>query len=160
MISTNEQKALVLKIVHTLLTAPVDETIPYSTLRKIDEVEIPGWMVQRARAMLNEQYGMIFATVRGEGLRRMDSRAGVKHTGERSLLGIRRAARRGSKRLGNAVRYSNDLTPSDRRLANSRQCALSLIEHLSLAKNVATLPDEAPPKPVDGMEMLRLALGL
>lgn len=160
MISTNEQKEIVLKLSQILLLAPVDEIIPWSSLRKIDNVEIPGWMIQRARELLNKEYGMVFATVRGEGLRRLTSSIGVKYVGERSLLGIRKAARRGSRRLGNAVRFSNDITPSARRLANSQQCALNLMEYISMAKTVATLPDEAPTKPDDGLSKLKEALGL
>jgi hypothetical protein len=61
--------------------------------------------------------------------------------------------------LENAVHHANDLTPAEQRTANQRLAVLGLVEHLTKAKVVKTMPDE-PKNPKDDLTGLKAALGI
>lgn len=141
-----EQRPEILSLAEFLMSGNVGEIISYpdmSSAIKINVTDVRNrWIIGRARHLLNQQYGAIFAPVRGQGLRRLAAWEGANYTGERSLLRIRSAARAGSARLRNVVQIANDLTPAQSRMANARLSALGLIEHLTMSRTVASLPED------------------
>lgn len=158
-----QQPPAVLALAELLANSPVGEIISYDTLNKELGFNLLAarnrWVIGRARDLLNERHGLVYATVRSQGLKRLPMAEGAEYAGEKPLLRIRSAARAGIRRLTNSVRHTNDLSPIQSRQANTRLCALGLIQHLSMSRTVATLPENIPP-PVDGLEPLRAALNL
>jgi len=107
----------------------------------------------------NRTHGAVFANERKVGYRRLSSEVGVKYAGERGLKRVRSAAHNGREVLENAVGHANDLSPSQQRNANQRLAVFGLVDHLTKAKIVKTMPDE-PPEKEDSMAALRKALGV
>jgi len=101
-------------------------------------------MVARAQRLLNAEIGAVFATVRGEGYRRLTNAVGADHTTDIALLRIRRQSQRGQKIATMAIRFANDITDTDKRKVYQKLGALGLIEHLTLRKTVNTMPDDKP----------------
>jgi hypothetical protein len=161
--SAEQQQALVLRITERLHAASIGDVVSYAQLSTAAGVDILAenrrWMIERAREMLIKDHGVAFATVRGEGYRRLGAAPGVDYVSLKGVTRVRRVARLFTRRVQRLVHHANDLSPAEQRTANQRLCALGLIEHISRAQTVSTLPEVPQPKP-DGLDGLRQALGM
>lgn len=153
------QTEVVLRVADRMMRSSIGAIISHGELSAAAGCDIKQhrWLVMRAARLLNKQHGIVFATVRGLGYRRLGGADGVDHAGDRSLTRVRRAARHGTRFLESAMHHANDMSADQRRQANSRLCALGLIQHLSMSRTVKTLPGDQPP-PADGLADLRRAL--
>ncbi len=143
------ERNAVLEIKDLFNQARVDDIISHDDIRKainkhIDRSSVYQYYycVSRAKDLLNKETGAVFATVKSFGYRRLNASNGVIYAGERPLNRVRRLTRRARNHLFNAIQHSNDLSASDRRQAFQRASTLALIEHLTLAKTVRTMPDD------------------
>jgi hypothetical protein len=139
----------------------MDEIVSYDDLSQAVgcDVREKRWIVLQALDLVNKE-GIVFTNVSGVGYRRLAQEAGIRHAGEKAMKRTRSAARRGRKRLENALHHANDLSPAEQRRANQRLAALGLVEHLTKAKAVRMMPDEPPKKAHDNLAGLKAALGL
>ena len=156
------QNTRILVIAEFLLETSIDQIATYEELSKVAGCDITTenrWLVLAALRHINKTHGVIFECQRGEGYRRLGSESGVKSAGERGVKRTRNAARAARRRLENAVHHANDLSPFEQRLANQRLATLGLVDHLTQAKIVKVMPDEAE-TPKDNLAGLRKALGL
>jgi len=122
-------------LIERLRECSIGETITYASLS--DSI---GEDVQRKRHYLTSALksllddGVIFGTVTGKGIKRLEA-AELPAIGDKSILHIRRTARRTRKRLAIASRM-NDV-PNDVRIAiNAKSAVLGVIEHVSTRKAV------------------------
>lgn len=150
----------VLAVRDRLATVPVDQVIAHTELQRL----IPNHLltlyyvfVQRAQRMLNAENGAVFATVRGEGYRRLTNSTGAEYSANTALLRIRSQSRKGQKVATMAIRFANDISNTDKRRIYQKVASLGLIEHLTMAKTVQIMPDEPVPvtKPADPLAGLR-----
>ncbi len=142
-------------------SASIDETVHHPDLRRLLPQERQRdyyFIVARARGLLNQESGTVFATVTREGYRRLAGITGAEYEGKRSLSKVRRTVRRGQRFVSNALHHANDATPRQRREVYQNLAALGIIEHLTMARTVKTMPDE-PRAPEDGLAGLRAAIG-
>ena len=163
---TTEQTAranrLIRELADRLIAAAVDEIVPHHEL--INIVRRHGaprdhyLYVGAAKYLLNRECGAVFATVRREGYRRLDSSTGVNFAGSTGMGRVRRVTKRFSNLVTHALRHANGISTADRRQANQRLATLGLIEHLTLNRTVRTMPEEEL-QPADPLEGLRRALG-
>jgi hypothetical protein len=148
----------VLAIKDRLAEVPLNELVSHDELRGFlpGNLTIPHYVaVSRAQRLLNAENGAVFATVRGEGYRRLPHDLGAHHASDTSLLRIRRQSRRGQKIATMAIRFANDATDNDRRRVYQKIAALGLIEHLTLAKTVRTMHEDQPKEdPLAGLRDL------
>lgn len=101
-------------------------------------------LAQRAQRLLNAENGAVFATVRGEGYRRLAHVVGADYASNLALLRIRRQSRRGQKLATLAIEFANDANDNDKRRVYQKLSTLGLIEHLTLKKTVRTMSDDKP----------------
>jgi hypothetical protein len=156
------ERSEVLAVAERFMTASNNEVVTYDDLSRAagcDVRDTRRWIILRAIKLISKTSGVVFANERGVGYRRLDSETGVKHAGEKAIKRTRSAARHGRQNLQHAVQHANDVSPSEQRYANQRLAALGLVEHLTKAKVVRTMPDETP-KPLDDLVGLRKVLGL
>jgi hypothetical protein len=157
------QQSKVLAVAEALLAVSIDQIISYDYLSQAAGVDVLDtdhrWIVAQARDQINKSHGIMFASERKVGYRRLSSESGVKYAGERGIKRVRSAARTANRRLQNAVARANDLSPDEQKLANQRLATFGLIAYLTQNRTVRTMPDEQPEKP-DGLAGLKTALGL
>lgn len=153
---TANQQRTVLAIKDRLAEASLDEVVTHDELKSMipTELNVTHYiLVQRAQRLLNAENGAVFATVRGEGYRRLSNSIGADHATDTSLLRIRRQARHGQRIATMAIQFDNEASDNDRRRVYQKLASLGLIEHLTLTKTVRTLPDTKPQ--IDPMAGLR-----
>lgn len=155
-----ERKECVVLTAKRMLEVAIDEVVSLKQLSDAAgrDVSADRWIVQSALRTVNAEYGLIFATVRGEGYRRLAHSDGALFAGNRGLYRVRRASRAALKAATNAQRHANDMTAEQRRRHNQQMSALGLIGHLTMNRTVEVMP-EAPPRP-DPLAGLREALGI
>jgi hypothetical protein len=157
------QQTVILAAAEALAAVPMDQIITYDELSRVTGYNVQHndhrWIVTQAREHVNKTHGSMFANERKVGYRRLSSESGVKYAGERGIKRTRSAARTGSRRLQNTLARANDLSPNEQKLANQRLAVFGMVEYLTKARTVRTIPDEEPQQP-DGLEGLRSALGL
>lgn len=158
---TAEVQRTVLLMKDRLAQASIDEIVEHRELRAMMPSSIVGRidhyvLAQRAQRLLNAENGAVFATVRREGYRRLANTVGANYTTNTALVRIRRQSRRGQKMATLAIQFANDSTDSERRQVFQKLATLGLIEHLTLAKTVKTMPEEPQPTddPLDGLRRL------
>lgn len=162
------ERNAVIAVKEVMEQVSTDQIVPHEVLKAtiqlhVPESQAPGYpyypIVGKAMEILNSEIGAVFASVNGVGYRRLSSNNAVSYAGERPLNRVRRVARRGYRHLSNAFRHANDLSPVEQSQALQRMGSLALIEHLTMAKTVATMPRERTP-PSDPLKPLRDALGV
>lgn len=156
-----ERKECVIKVARRMLGVHIDEIISIQQLSAAagqDLVE-NRWVISAALRAVNAEYGAVFATVRGEGYRRLANSEGALFSGNRGLLRVRRASRAAMRFSTNAAKHANDMTADQRRRHNQQMSTLGLVAHLTLQRSVETQPEEAPPERADPLSGLRRALG-
>jgi hypothetical protein len=156
------QQTVILAVAEALLAVSMDQIISYGELSRVAERNVQHndhrWIVTLAREQVNKTHGLMFACERKVGYRRLSSESGVKFAGENGIKRTRSAARNGSRRLQNALATANELAPAEQKLANQRLATFGMVDYLTKARTVKTLPDTAPEP--DGLAGLRTALGL
>jgi hypothetical protein len=155
-------RQIVLAVAERLMETSIDQIVNYEVLAAAadcDDIDQARWIVMAALKLVNKESGAVFANERKIGYRRLSSEAGVKHAGEKGLKRTRSAARNGQRVLTNAIHHANDLSPTEQRTANQRLAVFGLVEHLTRAKIVKTMPDQAPERP-DPLAGLKAALGV
>jgi hypothetical protein len=155
-------RQVVVAVAECLMAISIDQIATYEKLSRVagcDVRQSNRWIVLQALELLNREHGVVYACERGTGYRRLSSESGVKHAGEKGLNRSRNAARNARRQLENAVHHANDLTPAEQRTANQRLAVLGLVEHLTKAKVVKTMPDE-PKNPKNDLTGLKAALGI
>lgn len=142
-----------------LMLVPVGDVISIRELSLAagDDLDAKRWIVRAALNSVNAQHGAVFETVRKAGYRRVDHAAGAVLVGLHGIRKSRRVSRRAQKMANNSARFANDMTAEQRRQHNQQMAALGLIEHLSMARTVRTMPDE--PQKTDPLAGLRAAIG-
>lgn len=156
-----ERKECVIKVARRMLAVKIDEIVSMQQLSEAagqDLVE-NRWVISSALRAVNAEYGAVFATVRGEGYRRLANSEGALFAGNRGLLRVRRASRTAMKYSTNAARHANDMTPDQRRRHNQQMSSLGLVAHLTMARAVEVMPEDSPPERPDPLKGLRAALG-
>lgn len=156
-----ERKEAVISAAKRLLDAATDEIVSLDQLSTAAGIDCRAerWVVQSALRAVNTEYGAVFATVRGEGYRRLAHTDGALFAGSRGLRRIRNAGRAASRTATNAARHANDMTPDQRRRHNQQVACLGLITHLTLTRTVGAMPEDEPQRP-DPLAGMREALGL
>jgi hypothetical protein len=157
------QQIKVLAVAEALLAVSIDQIISYGELTRVAGCDIQGtnnrWIVTHAREHCTKTRGVMFANERHVGYRRLSSESGVKFAGERGIRRTRSAAHTANRRLQNAVARANDLSPAEQKLANQRMAVFGMVEYLTKARTVNTMPDEEPEQ-TDGLKGVKDALGL
>lgn len=115
-------------------------------------------LAQRAQRLLNAEIGAVFATVRGEGYRRLAHGTGADYATDVALLRIRSQSRRGQRLATMAIKFGNDVTDNEKRKVYQKLASLGLIEHLTMAKSVRTMPEDEPQSRSDPLAGLRSIL--
>lgn len=156
-----QRKEVVVLTAKRLLDVAIDEVVSLKQLSEAAGVDVSAerWIVQSALRAVNAEHGAVFATVRGEGYRRLAHGDGALFAGNRGLYRIRRASRAALKAASNAARHANDMTADQRRRHNQQIASLGLIAHLTMARTVEAMP-ETPRQAPDPLGGLREALGL
>jgi hypothetical protein len=103
-------------------------------------------VIYSAMRLAEKESGAIFATIRGQGYKRLAASEVVEIVGSSARAHIRRTARRSAKTLNEGTRRHNNLPPEMQRKVASEMSVLGLIEHISRDKVVAPKED-APTKP-------------
>lgn len=157
-----ERKEAVVRVAKRLLDVPIDEVVSVRQLSEAagHDLYAERWIIGTALRAVNSEYGAVFATVRKEGYRRLAHGNGALFAAARGLKRVRRAARAGIKSAGNAAKFANDMNAEQRRQHNQQMAALGLIDHITMARTVHTMPEESPPVPADPLAGLRAALGV
>ena len=139
-----------LALISVLQSAPHGEVIPlarFSTAIGRDIRQCRHLLYSAIRVM-ERDHCAVFASVRGEGYRRMASDEIVK-IGQTARSRIRRTARRGSKSIAAGMAGANDLSNEARIKLLAEQSALGVLEHLARDKSLPTMPQDATrPLPV------------
>lgn len=145
---TADIQRTVLEIKDRLSRASLDELIPHYEIKRLIPQSLGSLthyvLVERAKRLLNAENGAIFATVRGEGYRRLANVVGADYSTNVALLRIRSQSRRGQKLATMAIEFANDANDSDKRRVYQKLGTLGLIEHLTMRKTVQTMPEEKP----------------
>jgi hypothetical protein len=156
------QQKVVRDIADLMAATSIDAVVPHESIRALIPPELqakPHYnFVTRAKKLLNKELGAMFGTINRTGYKRLPNNVGVQHAIDLSMRRIRRTARNGQTFSGNALAHSNNISPSERRKAFQGIATLGLIEHLTLAKSVRTMPEEPPPERPDGFDWLRDAM--
>lgn len=155
------QKA-VLAIKDRLAEASIDEVVPHKELRALVPEDVSYLshyvLAQRAQRLLNAESGAVFATVRGEGYRRLAHTVGADYVSQVALLRIRRQSRHGQKLATFAIEFANDANHEDKRRVYQKLATLGLVEHLTLRKSVKTMPPHSEVPQADPLAGLRQLL--
>ena len=100
-----------------LAKTAMNEIVPYSELSAIAGKDIQSptnrWIIYRAWNRLLRDKRMVFAAVKGVGAKRLDDSAIATAVPESTVGRIRKAARRGLRKMGTLV-YENLKTPEER----------------------------------------------
>lgn len=160
--SRTTENSTVLRLAEHLAAVPVGAIVSHAALRELvgEDLADQHWQfTNRALKLLNREGGRVFATIKGEGYRRLATEEGVNYVGAKGIRRTRAAAGQTLMLLGSALRHGNDITADAVKLANQRLAAAGLILHLTKAITIKHLPDAPQPKP-DPLDGLRAALGL
>lgn len=159
-----QRKTAVIAAAKRLLECAPLAIVSYSELSATVGFDIKEqrWIIQSAMKAINSEFGVVFGSVRSEGYRRLERGDGALFVGGRGLRRIRRASRSAYRFASNAARHANEMTADQRRKHNQQLAALGLIDHLSMARTIATLPEDPPQAgaPVDPLAGFRAALGV
>lgn len=157
-----ERKQVVLRTAQRFLETPSGSIVPLAQLSLAAGVDLAistnRWAISEARKMINREHGLVFATVRKEGYRRVERDDGAVFAGAHGLRAVRRRARTTMRTADNAARFANGMTAEQRRRHNQQMASLGLIDHLSMDRTVRSLPDE--PAKTDPLDGLRAVLGV
>jgi hypothetical protein len=158
------ENTIVISIAERLGASMIGEIVPHDALRLIvgaEKADHAYSYINRALKLISKEFGVEFATVRGEGYRRLAPGEGVVHAGDQTFRRIRRTVHRGKQRIGSALHFANDISPEKQKQANQRLGVLGIVDHVTRAATVKTMPEETPkqekPDPLAG---LRAALGM
>jgi hypothetical protein len=151
----------VLNIKARLERASIDEVVTHDELKEVIPSNLRRYinhyvLVNRAKKLLNAENGAVFATVRKVGYRRLRPVTGAERVGNTALMRIRRQAR-GARTIA-TVALRSDVTSFANRRVYQQIAALGLVEHLTAARTVSSMPEDAP-NPSDGLDGLRNILG-
>ena len=152
----------VLAVKDRLAEASIDEIISHDELRKLlpKNLGVTHYLVvQRAQRLLNAENGAVFATVHGEGYRRLSNTVGADYASNSALIKIRNQSKKGQRVTGMAIEFANDATDSDKRRVYQKLATLGLIEHLTHKRSVQSMPDKKPVRH-DPLAGLREMLGV
>jgi hypothetical protein len=154
-------KTVARRIAERLQGASSDELVTHDELRALVPAALRPlyyMLISKARRLVNEESGIILATVTKEGYRRLPPDIGVEHAGTHPMHRIRRTARRAGRSLTNSVRHANDLQPAQRRRAHQNLTVFGLVEHLTNRRTINTIPEDPPPE-ADPLSGLRRIIG-
>ncbi len=145
MIAT-ETRAEILALKSLLQVAPVGEIVTLDDMSNAIGMPIARhrWMLYAAARQLQAEQGIVFASVRSEGYRRLPADE-IPMIGETARKRIRRTASRGAKAIQAGVMGANDLSDATRRRLMQEQGALSLLSHLARDKALPQVADSATP---------------
>ena len=127
---------------HALASLPIGGLLTYT------KMGYPSYyVVRRAIRKAEIDSGSLFATVRGEGVRRLDTTGSINH-GSATLRRIRKAAQRGVARLGN-IRANAEPQEQRRLLALQAQLgAIALVSNPLMTTKVEVHQTNTGPLPV------------
>lgn len=136
-----ENEADVAALKASLLSAPIGEMISYAALSEAvgRDVTERRWVLSRAIHEAEEESGGLFSTVRGEGIKRLETQH-VADAGLSTINKIRRTAKRGHKRLS-SVRV-NDLPPQEQHRLTAHKSMLGAISLLADGRKSPTIAKE------------------
>jgi hypothetical protein len=154
------QKEIVRKMLDRFREASIGDLVPHNELIRLNHgsSRTHYWAASRAMRLLNGENGAVFATVRSEGYRRLDTPDGAEYAGEKARIRIHAVSHRGYKQLENVSKRSNDITPDQQGKINQHLSTFGLIGHLTNKRTIEIMPKEAPPQ-YDDFAGLRQALG-
>jgi hypothetical protein len=101
-----ERSAATQSLVNLLSNTSPDETITFGEMQRVTNLDIRGnsrYLLDSARRILQNQYNMVFGSIRGVGVSRLRSDQLVE-VGRRNVKKISRTARRGGKAMDTANR--------------------------------------------------------
>mgnify|MGYP001166929967 CR=1 FL=1 len=140
-------------IAECLMQVEIGQLVTYEVLSEVirqDATNDHGrGCIATARRMLQRDHQMVFAAVRGVGLKRL-SDAEIVQTGSHSVHRVRSAARRGAKML-TAVSDFDALAPADKLRHNAHLSVLGAIEAMTstgAVKKVESKVTAASPLPI------------
>lgn len=148
--TTPEHEAIIKKLAVALTALSSGDTLGYSSLMQAApgfRARRDNWLLAKAREQVEKELGCAFETVRGVGVKRLTS-AEIPDIGLAALRRIRRAAKRGKKRLGRV--NSNSLTESEQRRVVGMSAMLGAVVMIAdgrKAAAVATVADPVKPIP-------------
>lgn len=147
--TTAENSADVTRLVERLREVPIGETVTFDDLDKAigRSVKKRRYLLIRAADRLNAETGAVFESVFDIGYRRLPIED-VATVGIRARRRIKLIARRGSKRLSNAISRANDLPQTAALQINREIAVLGVLQSLSrdgmAAKATADATDTSP----------------
>jgi hypothetical protein len=136
-----------MRIAEHLITVPVGEVVLHATLTSIigRDIREHRHLFYSAARRAQKDGGVVFATERGIGYRRLAPEAVAAVVGPSVRKHIRRSARFGQRAIAAGTAKMNDATPATQRQIAAELSALGLIEHI--ARDAVTKPtDDGPTK--------------
>ncbi len=135
-------------IADMLIACPVGEVVTYTSMSVAIGRSILSrrHIVYAALKKAEKEVGAVFASIRGQGYKRLAASEVIEVVGSSARAHIRRTARRSARTLNEGTRRHNNLKPEEQRKVAAEMSVLGLIEHISRDKVVAPKED-APTKP-------------
>lgn len=129
--STTENEADVSALVACLQRTAIGDTVTKQQLSDAigRSIEPRRYLLERAKTVLEREQGIVFASVRGVGYRRLPIDA-VHTVGRRTRRSIRRKAGRSMAAMSSAAKHANDL-PNDTSIAIGQE--ISVLGYLRAA---------------------------
>lgn len=156
MFKTSPQHAIQIDAIVKALTAiPVGQIITYKDLSAIVGKNVQSddgrFLLIRARRLAEKQTGTLFATVFGQGIKRLpaDEAAGV---GSDARQRIRRSANRTYARLSD-IRY-NDVAPETRARIDAERSLMGAISAIATQANVSNVQRHTSTGPIPVAKLL------
>lgn len=135
-------------VAELLATVPVGEIVSFAALSAAIGRDITRCrhVLYAGKRAAERDAGAVFATVRGQGMRRLSAERAAETVGTAARSHIRKTARKATRTLIAATSRANDLPPAVQRSVSAEVSAFALIEHLSRDAAVKAA-DDAPLKP-------------
>ena len=131
-LNSNDRTAVVRIMADRLLATQVEGICSHAELQRISGLSKAeyGYLVQTAIKLANDEAGAVYGTVRNVGYQRLPIERAAT-VGKVTRAKIKRASRRATTRMVNAMSRANNL-PSDVKRGIDREInALQLIQHLT-----------------------------
>lgn len=144
-----ENARIIARLQEHLSHVPLGAQTSYVDLNRVAGCDVASqnrWLLQRAVDLAEESMSCAFATVRGYGIKRLPSEE-ISNVGLVAIRKVRKAARKGKKRLDRA--NTNSLSDYDRRRVTGMSSMLGAIELIADGRKAIAVSAVADPvKPI------------
>jgi hypothetical protein len=152
-----EYEKIVQALVDALAAVPVGDTLAYIVANKIAGRDIQKrsrYLLIKAQARAEKQYGCIFESIRSVGIKRLNA-SDAPEVGLAAIRGVRRKAKRGARRLSNISSNSQSDPERKRTIAYSSLLGtIAMMADGNKARTIAAVID--PAKPIPPKDILQM----